>query len=413
MSVPEIHELEEAAKKIVHHAMRAGTASSLTPRIVRQELEKTLSLKQGSLDDKKYKDPLKAAIKRAADSPKATATTRLKKKRTSDEGPSKSPSTSRTKKAKEAVVKSDKKSISRRKVQKKDTKEYKSAEHVPTSDVEMDEPKSEKEDDAVVESKDDRADTTPRKRRKVVASDSEEDEEQEPKPRTEVKPASKAKSKDEDEVIKSESDSHDSDPPSKDRGKGKQKTKAKVEEDADKSESELSVLIDEPPKRKRKAKETKEPKKTSKKSKAGTKGSAGLSKEEETIKRLKSLVVACGVRKVWSKVFQGIGSPQQQIKKLREILADLGMSGRMSIEQAKAIKEKRELAKELEEVQQFEKSVVGASKRGSKAAEKESSSDSENASESETETEAIPRKRARNARQSIMAFLQDQSDDSD
>ena len=60
-----------------------------------------------------------------------------------------------------------------------------------------------------------------------------------------------------------------------------------------------------------------------------------------------SLVVACGTRKVWSKVFKSLDTPQQQIKKLKELLADLGMTGRMSMEQAKAIKEKRELAQEL------------------------------------------------------------------
>jgi hypothetical protein len=88
-----------------------------------------------------------------------------------------------------------------------------------------------------------------------------------------------------------------------------------------------------------------------------------LSNEEETIKRLKvslqliaisyspqlvqSLVVACGIRKVWSKVFEGIDKPSQQIKKLKEMLSDLGMKGRHSMEQAKAIREKRELAQEL------------------------------------------------------------------
>jgi hypothetical protein len=46
-------------------------------------------------------------------------------------------------------------------------------------------------------------------------------------------------------------------------------------------------------------------------------------------------------------VFKDLDTPQQQIKKLKEILADLGMAGRMSMEQAKAIKEKRELAQEL------------------------------------------------------------------
>ena len=46
-------------------------------------------------------------------------------------------------------------------------------------------------------------------------------------------------------------------------------------------------------------------------------------------------------------MFQNLDTPQQQIKKLKEILTDLGMTGRMSMEQAKAIKEKRELAQEL------------------------------------------------------------------
>ncbi len=60
-----------------------------------------------------------------------------------------------------------------------------------------------------------------------------------------------------------------------------------------------------------------------------------------------SFVLACGVRKVWAKVFQGMDQPSQQIKKLKEILADLGMTSRMSLEQAKAIRAKRELAQEL------------------------------------------------------------------
>ena len=62
---------------------------------------------------------------------------------------------------------------------------------------------------------------------------------------------------------------------------------------------------------------------------------------------MQSLVVACGVRKVWSKEFKDLDKPSDQIRRLRQILADLGMTGRMSLEQAKAIKEKREFAQEL------------------------------------------------------------------
>lgn len=62
---------------------------------------------------------------------------------------------------------------------------------------------------------------------------------------------------------------------------------------------------------------------------------------------------------MWSKEFKGLDSPSAQIKRLKSILTELGMSGRMSLEQAKAIKMKREFAQELEDIQDFEKKVVG------------------------------------------------------
>ncbi|KAF8634198.1 hypothetical protein AX15_001012 [Amanita polypyramis BW_CC] len=130
-----------------------------------------------------------------------------------------------------------------------------------------------------------------------------------------------------------------------------------VAEENEKSDSELSIMIDEPPKKRKSSKP--ESKSTGRGSTRKRKSPEPLSKDEETIKRLKSLVVACGVRKAWSKVFEGMNKPSQQIRKLKEILSDLGMKGRHSLEQAKAIREKRELAQELEDVQSFEKAVVG------------------------------------------------------
>lgn len=55
------------------------------------------------------------------------------------------------------------------------------------------------------------------------------------------------------------------------------------------------------------------------------------------------------MRKVWSKEFQNLPTASQQVKRLKEILAELGMDGRLSVEKAKAIKAKRDLAKELGE----------------------------------------------------------------
>ena len=59
------------------------------------------------------------------------------------------------------------------------------------------------------------------------------------------------------------------------------------------------------------------------------------------------MVLACGVRKVWAKEFQNHLRSSQQIKRLKEILTDLGMTGRFTLQQAKLIKENRELAQEL------------------------------------------------------------------
>lgn len=60
-----------------------------------------------------------------------------------------------------------------------------------------------------------------------------------------------------------------------------------------------------------------------------------------------SLVFACGVRKVWSKKLKDIEPISKQITHVRGILSDLGMKGRLSLEQARTIKERREFQQEL------------------------------------------------------------------
>ncbi|KAF5340947.1 hypothetical protein D9611_005849 [Ephemerocybe angulata] len=162
------------------------------------------------------------------------------------------------------------------------------------------------------------------------------------------------------------------------------------------SETGLSDLIDEPPRRK-KGSASKENTTSKTETKRRTSSSKpALSKDEETIKRLKvrdsttrssshdgdanmehamqSFVLACGVRKVWAKLFKDMDT-RQQISKLKEMLAELGMTGRLSLEKAKEIKEKREFEKELEDVQQFAKSMQQRESRSGrikKAQEKDS-----------------------------------------
>ncbi|KAG8930336.1 hypothetical protein FRC02_004331 [Tulasnella sp. 418] len=208
------------------------------------------------------------------------------------------------------------------------------------------------------------------------------------------------------------------------------------------SDSELSVLEDEPPRKKaRPSNDASGPKKrkTSKKEpdlsdeekpkksksrreskpKTNKKEAKPLDKDEETIKRLKSFVVACGIRKQWAKEFDGMTKPSQQISHLKKILSDLGMTGRYSLEQAKAIRDKRELQQEIQDVINFDASINGP--RGSRQktrALKVSAGDSDHqkmevdAEEGETDDDDAPpvksgKKRARN---SILAFLDDQSE---
>lgn len=59
-------------------------------------------------------------------------------------------------------------------------------------------------------------------------------------------------------------------------------------------------------------------------------------------------MTACGARKVWSKEFKDIADDKgAQIRRLKGLLAELGMTSRLSMEKAKAIRAQRELAQEL------------------------------------------------------------------
>ncbi|KAI0741811.1 hypothetical protein C8Q80DRAFT_1123598 [Daedaleopsis nitida] len=215
--------------------------------------------------------------------------------------------------------------------------------------------------------------------------------------------------------------SSSSNPKAKAKGAGNDRVEDNVN-----SESEMSVLDDEPAPRRKKRKGASEGEKTAKprKRKESTKE---LSKDEETIKRLKSLVLACGVRKVWAKEFKDLERPSDQIRRLRQILADLGMTGRMSLEQAKAIKVKREFAQELggsifhrqfgarlkrlitEDVTEFAQKMESASRRREKKTVAADAAEEAYDDESDVDVTAVQKRRP-TARQSIMAFLADEEE---
>ncbi|KAH8832601.1 hypothetical protein DL96DRAFT_1582791 [Flagelloscypha sp. PMI_526] len=136
------------------------------------------------------------------------------------------------------------------------------------------------------------------------------------------------------------------------------------------------------------------------------KSSKPKDKHEETLKRYKTLITACGVRRPYAKIFKEKGitdSLPKQVICLKRILQDeLGMTGKMGMAQAKEIRERRELAQDIADADAFTKSILVNGKRASRSAPKTTrpSSDTE-----EQEIDAQP-----TARTSIAAFLQDQSD---
>lgn len=124
------------------------------------------------------------------------------------------------------------------------------------------------------------------------------------------------------------------------------------------AESDLSDVIDEPVVRRKRQKNAgteKKPKRETKPKSKAVKGKADLDPQEAEIKKLQGWLVKCGIRKMWFKELQPYETPKAKINHLKLMLKDAGMDGRFSIEKANQIKERRELAADLEAVQEGEK----------------------------------------------------------
>ncbi|KAJ2829189.1 hypothetical protein GGI24_002200 [Coemansia furcata] len=126
------------------------------------------------------------------------------------------------------------------------------------------------------------------------------------------------------------------------------------EEVKDASESEVSEVDDDVPvatpvaKKKRASTPSKSPQ-TAKRAKVGESGGKLSKSSETTITNLKQYITKCGLRKVWAKELAGM-SGAQQIQHLKDMLSELGMEGRPTLEKCKKIKAKRDLLAELEEI---------------------------------------------------------------
>ncbi|KAG6357666.1 hypothetical protein INS49_013545 [Diaporthe citri] len=168
----------------------------------------------------------------------------------------------------------------------------------------------------------------------------------------------------------------DEPPPPKKQRKPKaapaKKAKAAAEDDDGDSSELSSVIDDEPPaKKKRKSKEpaakkTAAPKGAARKS-AG--GGEEADPDEAEVKKLQGQLVKCGVRKIWGFELKGCGGDAKaKIRHLRGMLRDVGMDGRFSEAKAREIKERRELAAELEAVNEMNDLWGVGGRRGRRAA---------------------------------------------
>ncbi|SYW78281.1 uncharacterized protein UBRO2_02473 [Ustilago bromivora] len=105
------------------------------------------------------------------------------------------------------------------------------------------------------------------------------------------------------------------------------------------------------------------------KSKSPRTSSTGGSEAEQRLARLKKLVVECGVHKPWKKLYEAASISKtdfaEQCRIVQDVLKELGMTGKGSMEQAKKIREQREFANELESLK--ENIVIDDEGRGGRA----------------------------------------------
>ncbi|KIK92529.1 hypothetical protein PAXRUDRAFT_829858 [Paxillus rubicundulus Ve08.2h10] len=442
MPIPDTQELEDTVLDILKRARKNGQLSDLTPRMVREEMEKRFSLEEDALGTKKYKSFIKDAIRATLDKLEEDddgddddddeAQPKSAKKR--------KPSHKEVTKAKGPLPK-EAEGTSRTDKRKRKSKAVECSEEMSESGAPP--PKKPSARSKPPEGKLGQA-AKPRKAPKkpeshkayksvatIETSDEEDAPEEQPalsrSPKKEPKsmkvsplkhkqaPSSERSTKEKKEDSDTEMSTRDEAGPSNSNDQPKPKSPAKSPKSPSKRktdmlpkdpmEAELSSVFDDPPKKRRKKqeKDSVKPQKAEK-AKRVKKTKEAPSKAEETVNKLKSIVAACGVRKVWKKEFEGLDTPSQQIKRLHEILRDLGMPSRYSLEKAKTIKEQRELAQELKDVQEFEKAT-----RRQDARVKRSPETGEPGEQSDSDVE-VPAQKRTSAR-AIRTFLESQSEE--
>ncbi|KAL6240128.1 hypothetical protein BDW75DRAFT_197035 [Aspergillus navahoensis] len=159
------------------------------------------------------------------------------------------------------------------------------------------------------------------------------------------------------------------------------------------SDSEMSVVLDEEPQPKRQRQKKNTGATSEKRKKAPTKAKdADVDPNQAEIKRLQGWLIKCGIRKMWARELAPYDTPKAKITHLKDMLKDVGMEGRYSLEKARQIKEERELREDLEMVQE------GAKRWGKDIADGDSDSG---------------RRRRLNRGRKALAFLESEGEETD
>ncbi|KAK7187342.1 hypothetical protein DPSP01_002473 [Paraphaeosphaeria sporulosa] len=328
--VPSKAAVSRAIRDVVITIHKAGDDDNLTVNHVRTEAEQKLGLSAGFLKKDEWKNESKTMIKEAVD--------RYCGDEAAPEPSPMKPSKAQPK-AKPEPKKMAKKSAfdnASRGVKRKAPAPAKKL-HKRKKTVSSDEESEAALSDSPVEDEASDAESEPakkpaRRQKQVVAEDSDEEDVAPPKSR----PQGKNEAADREEDTK-----RPATPPlaAKDEG----------------GDSDLSSVIDDSPVKKRK-RNTEKPAKAVSGAKAKAQPKAKAAKTEDDpdqaeIKRLQGWLVKCGIRKVWGKELAKCDTSKDKIRHLKGMLNDAGMDGKYSVEKAAKIKEQREFAKDLEEIQ--------------------------------------------------------------
>ena len=170
---------------------------------------------------------------------------------------------------------------------------------------------------------------------------------------------------------------------------GKRRVTSDADPKGDASESEMSVLIDDDPipksRERRKESSVLASKKSGKPQSTRPRASPNhpvLDPQEAEIKRLQSWLVKCGMRKLWHRELSSCETPKAKITHLKQMLNDVGLEGRFSIDKANRIRERRELLADVEDVQ-------AVAKRWGKKEDSDTNEGEEGESENEDEEQAV------------------------